>query len=270
MAITTVDGILAGAKPPNFFRKDIITLAAGQTASTFFTAGFPGAALAPTPGLSGAALTTYAGQIPFTNPSAGQKTYLTKFSAFSFGVGSAQYAGILCDRLWHNSGITINSGSVQNINSVVFPARDNNGTTNGDGVLLGLEFSSTGGSNTPTITVSYTNSAGISGRTATSEIATVASAPAGHFYRLKLQNTDIGVRSIQTLQFGGTGWTSGTAHLVAYRILQIQNFLGQAGLFVSNPMTTGLPILHNNTVPFILAKANFSGAMVGMMSVSQG
>lgn len=269
MAITTVDGILAGAKPPWFFNKNIPTLAAGQTASTFFTTGFPGAALAPTPGISGAALTTYAGQIPFTNPSAGQKTYLTKFSVYVAGVNS-QYVGILCDRLWHNSGITINSGAVQNINSVAFPARDNNGTTNGDGVLLGLEFSSTGGSNTPTITVSYTNSAGTSGRTATSEVATVGSAPVGHFYRLKLQDTDIGVRSIQTLQFGGTGWTGGTAHLVAYRILQLQNFFGQGGLPVSNPMTTGLPILHNNTVPFILAKSNFSGGVNGMMAVSQG
>lgn len=269
MAITTVDGILAGAKPPQFFNRSIITLAAGQTASTFFTAGFPGAALAPTPGLSGAALTTYAGQIPFTNPPAGQKTYLTNFSAYVTGVNS-QYVSILCDRLWHNSGVTINSGAVQNINSVVFPARDNNGTTNGDGVLIGLEFSSTGGSNTPTITVSYTNSAGTSGRTATSELATVSAPATGQFFRLKLQNTDIGVRSIQTLQFGGTGWTGGVAHLVAYRILQIQHVFGQNGLSASSPMITGLPILYDNTVPFILAKSNFSGTMRGIMTVSQG
>jgi len=272
MAITTVDGIIAGAKPPQFFSKfHANAYVAGQVFSTFFLAGIPGRALAPTPGINGASLTSYAGQIPFSNPSAGQNTYLTRFAVFQYNTNN-QANALLCDRIWHNSGITTNSTATQNIVTATFPARDNNGTSNGDGYLLGLEVSATCGAQSPTISVSYTNSAAtpVAGRTATSQIATTASPPVARFFPLNLESTDKGVSSIQSITFGGTTWTSGTVHLVVYRILQVAQPSTLAGPSTASPMQTGLVRLYDNTVPFMLIQ-NVQGVQtLAMMNVSQG
>jgi hypothetical protein len=271
MAITTVDGILAGAKPPQFFSKFANALAAGQVSSTFFLGGIPGRAAAPTPGINGQPLTSYAGQIPFSNPPAGQNTYLTRFTVFGFNTNNQANVS-LCDRIWHNSGITINSTATQNIVTGTFPARDNNGTSNGDGYLLGLEVSANCGSQTPTISVSYTNSAStpVSGRTATSQIPTTITPVVSRFFPLSLQGTDKGVSSIQSITFGGTPWATGTVHLVVYRILQVAQPSAGAAPATVSPMQTGLIRLYDNTVPFLLTQNVQGVTFLGTMSVSQG
>ena len=102
MAITTVDGIIAGLQVPQpFFKVGATMEAIGVLHSLFYTTGVPGAAVAPTPGLAGAALTTYAGQIPYTNPGAGNG-YLAGVNVNATLVGTL----LVCDRLWHNSGFT--------------------------------------------------------------------------------------------------------------------------------------------------------------------
>jgi hypothetical protein len=247
MAITTLDGALAGMKPPEYYSKAVTgTLVAGRPFSPFYLAGVPGAAAAPAPGLSGAALTSYAGQIPI--PAASGNTHLARFS----GISSAQSGMLLlCDRLWHNSGFTITSTAAQTVNSVAFPARDKNGTTNGDGVILGVEVSAATGSGTPTITASYTNQAGTAGRTGTNTVATVATSAAGTFYPIGLNAGDTGVRSVQTLTLSAT-WTSGTIHLVAYRVLATLE-LSAAGLpNAVDALTSGMPRLYDTSVPFLI------------------
>lgn len=247
MAITTLDLALAGMKPPSYFSKAVTgTMVAGRPFSPFYLAGVPGAAAAPTPGLAGAALTSYSGQIPI--PAASGNTHLARFS----GVSSAQ-AGmlLLCDRLWHNSGFTITSTGAQTINSAAWPARDMNGSTDGVGVQLGVEISSATGSGTPTITVSYTNSANTSGKTATNSVATVATSAAGTFYPIGLAAGDTGVRSVQTLTLSAT-WTSGTMHLVAYRVLATLE-LPAAGIpNAVDALTSGMPRCYDTTVPFLI------------------
>jgi len=247
MAITTLDLALAGMKPPSFFSKAVTgTMVAGRPFSPFYLAGVPGAAAAPTPGLAGAALTSYAGQVPI--PAASGNTHLARFS----GVSSAQ-AGmlLLCDRLWHNSGFTITSTGAQTINSAAWPARDMNGSTNGVGVILGVEISGATGAGTPTITVSYTNDANTSGKTATNSVATVATSAAGTFYPIGLAAGDTGVRSVQTLTLSAT-WTSGTMHLVAYRVLATLE-LPAAGIpNAVDALTSGMPRCYDTTVPFLI------------------
>jgi len=267
MAITTLDGALAGMKPPSFLSKAVSgTLVAARPFTPFYTAGVPGAAAAPTPGLAGAALTSYAGQIPI--PTASGNTYLAKFD----GVSSAQ-AGVLllCDRLWHNSGFTITSTGAQTINSVAWPARDANGSTNGNGVILGVEISGATGAGTPTITVSYTNDANTSGRTGTNSVATVASSAVGSFYPISLAAGDTGVRSVQTLTLSAT-WTSGTMHLVAYRVVAILP-LSAAG--VPNGLdafTSGMPRLYDNTVlfPIFIPQTTTTTQISGGVICTQG
>ena len=247
MAIVSLDGALAGMKPPAFYSKAVSgTLVAGRPFSPFYLAGVPGAAVAPTPGLAGAALTSYAGQLQI--PAASGDTHLARFS----GVASAQSGMLLlCDRLWHNSGFTITSTGAQTVNSVAFPARERNGSTNGEGVQLGVEISGATGAGTPTITANYTNQAGTASRTATNSVPTVATSAAGTFYPIGLAAGDTGVRSVQSLTLSAT-WTSGTMHLVAYRVLATLE-LPAAGIpNAVDALTSGMPRLYDTSVPFLI------------------
>lgn len=247
MAITSVDLALAGMKPPSYITKALTgTMVGARPFSPFYLAGSPGAAVAPTPGLAGEALTSYGGQIPV--PAASGNTHLARFS----GVSSAQ-AGVLllCDRLWHNSGVTITSTGAQTVNSVAFPARDANGSTNGEQVLIGLEVSAATGAGTPTLTLSYTNQAGTAGKTGTNSVATVATSAVGTFYPIGLAAGDTGVRSIQTYTQSAT-WTSGKVHLVAYRVLASLE-LPAAGIpNAVDALTSGMPRMYDGSVPFLL------------------
>ncbi|TXH58376.1 MAG: hypothetical protein E6Q97_02310 [Desulfurellales bacterium] len=247
MAITTVDGAIAGMQPPVEFAKNVTgTLVAGRPHSLFYLAGIPGAATAPSPGVGGAALTTYAGQLPWANPSSGN-SYLARLQAQATIGGSL----LLCDRLWHNSGLSVTSNTSQNVNSVAWPARDRNGSTNGDGVFVGLEVSSGLGAGTPTLTLGYTNSAGVDTRSGTNIQATVASSIAGTFYQFGLAAGDVGVRSIQTYTQSAT-MTTGAHHLVAYRILARLELTSANVPNALDLLTGGFPRLFDNTVPFLL------------------
>lgn len=129
------------------------------------------------------------------------------------GVGCGH--AMVLDRLWDNSGLSVTSTSAQSVSSAAWPARDINGSTNGEGVYVALEVSTGLGNGVPTVTLDYTNSAGTAGRTGTLTIP-ANSSPAGMFYWFGLQAGDTGVRSIQNFTLSAT-CTSGAFHLVAYR-----------------------------------------------------
>jgi hypothetical protein len=169
--------------------------------------------------------------------------------------------------MWHNGGFTITSATSQTVTSAAFPARDNTGTTDGAGVLLGLEVSASCGAAAPTITIGYTNSANTATRSATNYIATANSPAAGSFFPIGLQAGDIGVRSVQTLTLS-VSWISGTINLVAYRPLAA---LECTAAFVPNAidaLTSGFPRLFNDTVPFLVfipsttTTSNITGSVV--------
>lgn len=263
MAITTLDGVLAGMLPPVTFAKAATpTLVAGRPHSLFYLAGMPGAAAAPTPGLSGAALTSYAGQLPFSNPPSGN-SYLARLQAQATIAGTL----ILADRLWHNSGLSLTSTTAQTINSVAWPARDANGTSNGEQVMIGLEVTTATGAGTPTFTMSYTNQDGVAGKTGTGILTGVATSAIGAFYPMGLAAGDRGVRSIQTFTLSAT-WTSGAASLVAYRELARLELTAANVPAAIDAVTSGFPRLFNDTVPFLIfvpsttTASNISGQMV--------
>lgn len=244
MAITTIDGVIAGMRPPENLYKVGAATTVGRFYSPFYVAGLPGAATAPSPGLSGAALTTYSGALPWTNPSSGN-SYLARLT------GSCNVAGtlLLCDRLWHNSGILVTSTASQTINSATLPARDNNGTTYGEGVMVGAEVSTVMGAGTPTWTMVYLDSGGTTATvTSAAQSATMA---VGSFIPMALAAGDTGVQKIVSWTQSAT-MTSGVYHLVAYRII------ARLGLPVANcdfsidAVTSGFPRLYDDTVPFLL------------------
>lgn len=265
MAITTLDGIVAGLLQPRPFLKVGAATVAGRWYSPFYVAGLPGAAVAPAPGIAGEALTTYAGQIPWVNPGAGN-SYLARLS------GAANVAGRLrlCDRLWHNSGISSTLTTSQTINSAAFPARDRTGTTNGEDIFIGAEVSTVMGAGTPTWTMGYTNSAGTAGRSIVTA-AQAATMAVGSFIELPLAAGDLGVRSIQTWRASAT-MTSGVYHLVAYRVLaELEISLANVGAQL-DAIACGFPRLFDNAVPFFtwLPSTTTAPVLSGSINFAQG
>lgn len=247
MAITTLDGALAGMRPPEYFAKAVSgTLVAGRPMNLNYLAGVPGAMVANSAGLNGLALTSYAGQIPI--PAASGNTHLARFS----GVSSAQGGLLLlCDRLWHNSGLVVTTTTAQALTSATWPARDTNGSTNGVGVMVGLEIMTATGAGAATPTISYTNDAGTAGKTGSMRVAYAASSIAGTFYPFTLAAGDTGVRSVQSCTLG-VSMTSGSISLVAYRVLATLELVGAGIPNAVDALTSGLPRLYDTTVPFLL------------------
>jgi len=184
-------------------------------------AGFPGAWAVGTPGLNGRVTdgTTVAdnGSIPVANPSTGQN-YITELQLS----GSVNHSHVFFDCLWVNSGIVVTTTTAQAITTPTLPARDINGSTNGEGCMIAL-LVTTANTNAAVIsnaTVSYTNSDGTAGRTATLSAIVGSQIPAtpviGTLIWFNLAAGDKGVRSIQSITLG-TSLVAGAVSLMITR-----------------------------------------------------
>lgn len=213
MALTGSAGLQAGLRPPLLYDKVSLGGTTDIHKSLWACTGMPGAGGYDTT-LNGVTCdsTTAGALYPWTNPVSGE----TRLARWELSGDHANSSFFLLDRIWHNGGYTITSTSAQNSTTPTWGARDANGSTNGDGVLLMLEVSATVGAATPTITVSYTNSAGTAGRTGVNMVTTRSAAGASSCYLISLQAGDTGVRSVESLTLSAS-WISGTINLVAFR-----------------------------------------------------
>ncbi len=252
MAITTLDGLVAGLTSWQDVMKTGFTgEAAGQFHSSWYLAGMPGAGSVITPGVAGVTLVgpSVSGQIGFPGTVAGKNIYLARFeAAHAGGIGVV----ILADRLWQNSGLSPTTATAQTVNSTTWD-RDAifDGAFAGDGVQVGIEVTTslTNGSAVSGATLSYTNEAGVSGRTGT--FATIpATAVAGTVVPMNLAAGDRGVRSIQTITHPTL--TGGAYSLIAWR--QVASVgVPTANIGVQQDgLSLGLPRLHDNSVPFLM------------------
>lgn len=271
MAITTLSGVEAGLKPPFYFSKAPSgTKGAGIFRSQFYATGSPEAAATPSPGIAGDALTSYAGQIPFANPASGN-AYLARLDGPTATRTGGLVGALICDRLWHNSGIDGTSTSAQTVNSVTFPARDANGSTDGEGIVVAMEFvNSTSSAAGMVASLSYTNSAGASGRTASTPALLSGGNSIGDFYFFNLDAGDTGVRSIQSVTLSTSLGVAAPIALVACRVIAMA-----AQAFANEPysqqdaIAAGFPRLYDNTVPFVVhvADSAASGSTGGNMTL---
>ena len=247
MAITA-DSILAGYQPGyRFIKVATPTLVAARAHSLFYLAGKPGAAAVPSPGVNGASLTSYAGQLPTFDPNPGVTTLrMARLQAMATQAGTL----MLCDRLWHNSGLDVTLTTLQSLDSGTLAARDNNGQANGVGVMAGLEVNSALGAGTPTWTLTYTDAANNPSHTATNIIPSAASSALGAFYEFGLAAGDAGIRKITGFQSNATA-TSGGFSLVLYRkIASLELSANLTGAI--DFMTGGCPESWVSTVPFLI------------------
>lgn len=264
MAITTLDGAIAGFQAPKPFIKTGATMAAvgamrGYT--PWYAAGNPGASTATAIGINGEAATpalaSTGGRIPRTNPGAGN-AYLGRLAVTASTAGTLW----LIDRLWQNSGLVVTSTAAQAITPAALPSRDGAGGTNGANVMAAIEWSAAGGAGTPTVTLTYTDQDGNTGATGT--FTGVASPPVGTFEIFTLAAGDTGVRAPTSFIQSATR-TSGTMHLVLFRpIAQVEVTSANIGNAI-DALTSGLPRIYNDSVlqlvwfPSATTATNFIG-----------
>lgn len=230
--------------------------AIGYWYTTAKDAGFPGAWLPGTPGVNGritdGTVAADFGCLPIANPSTGGN-YLTEVNM----AASVNHTHVLFDCLWVNSGLVVTTTTAQAITTPTLPARDLNGTTNGEGCSIALYFSaaSTLAAAGANLTVSYTNSDGTAGRTATLLAIAGSQVPAtpvvGTIVFFNLAAGDRGVRSIQSITLG-TSMLTGTIHLMITRDIatigttipnvNAQKIIGMPGIRLYN----GTTLLHCN------------------------
>ena len=258
----------------SFMKTGTASDAAGYWYSTYKDGGFPGAWAPGTPGINGRVTdgTTAAdnGCIPIKNPSVGAN-YLTELTMAS----SVNHSHLFFDVLWVNSGLNVTTLTAQAITTPTLPARDLNGTTDGEGCVIGLYFhaASTLAATNALSTVSYTNSRGVSGRTATLTAIAGSQAPAtpviGTTLWYNLAAGDTGVRSIQSFTIGATSWLTGTISLFIARDIAT---IGTTIANVTAQKVIGMPgiRLYNGTCMHhcVLASATtatfFAGELVVM------
>jgi hypothetical protein len=248
---------------------------AGYWYGTFKDAGFPGAWAPGTPGVNGritdGTVAADYGCIPVPNATVGGN-FLTELHM----AASLNHSHFFYDVLWVNSGLVVTTiSSVQAIASPALPARDLNGTTDGEGCVIGLYFSaaSTLAAVNALSQVTYTNSKGVAGKIATLTAIQGSQAPAtpvvGTVLWYNLAAGDSGVRSIQGFNIGATSWLTGTINLFIARDIAA---LGTTIPNVATPKMISAPgirlyngsCIHHSILASVATATFFAGELVVM------
>lgn len=203
-ATTEVEGTVT--RPVNFYKSGTAADATSYWYSFWKDTGFPGAWSPGTPGVNGRNTSgtnvADAGCLPLWTPTG--SLYITENSIGTTQLGSF----LLADVLWVNTGLNVTTTTAQNITTPTLPARDFQGTTSGIGCMIGI-VTTTANTNVATIsnsTISYTNSLGTAGRTATLIANAGDQFPAtpviGNAVWFQLATGDTGVKSIESVTLG--------------------------------------------------------------------
>jgi hypothetical protein len=182
-------------------------------------AGYPGAWAPGTPGVNGRVTDGTAsadfGCLPVPAAATGAN-FITELQMQA----SLNHSHLFFDCLWVNSDIVVTTTTAQTITTPTLPARDVNGETNGEGCMIAM-LTTTANTNASAIantTISYTNSKGVAGRTATLTAmagSQIPSSPAiGTIVWFNLDAGDTGVKSIESITLGTT-----VANVMAQKVI---------------------------------------------------
>jgi hypothetical protein len=209
MSISTMDGLVAALASTN---QDFAFYSPNQTN---IAGGFVNLGRAGVTSFGQAAIPTVAGSgghIPTDVPpgyptivagAGGTTLYLARMDGFSTQTGTL----FIYDRIFAASGF---SGTVTSAQTITAPpslpsARAPN---SGDGLEIFLESYTATGSTASNVTVQYTNSAGTAGRSTVLETFTNIF-PINRLQKLRYQDGDTGVQSIQSVTLSASTLTAG-------------------------------------------------------------
>ena len=272
MAITTRDQLVAAlaSGTRTGWWKASFTSVAGQWMASFRAAnGFPNASSLATPTTTGRALDrTSSGAMPIPAAASGKSIYLAKMSLNGTVTGTVQFA----DRLVEWGGLSGTVTTAQSLSAVSLPARAGSGV----GVEIWLDwYTATGATLSASVTASYTNSAGTSGRTATLVGGTPASVPANRCYRLTLQGDDVGVSPTSPIQSVTLGTSTGTAGNFGVTLRESIDAFQMTAANIGGTWgyaETGLPVIPDDACIEMLmnSTSTTTGNIFGSISFIQG
>jgi len=206
MALDTQDRLnyaLANAQNKAHSKGSFTPRAVGAYHSLWKVAGNPGPGATPATGAGAIPDDTTAGAIPFVNGAGAENNYLLYASSTSLTLSTLYFY----DRLWANSNID-DTTALHSFTSTALTRE-----TSGIGVEVWLEiYVAHAAATASTLTVSYTNQAGTTGRTGTILKPAVTDIVNEMFGPMQLQSGDSGVRAIASTQWSVTQ-TSGDAGL---------------------------------------------------------
>lgn len=188
---------------------------------------------------------TTQGGLGQTEPQAGNEKWLTQVAA------SGLVAGVLVmyDRLMHNRNISGTSVSAQTVQGEP-PNPAITRYTNGQGNIMWAEIYTAIGATLRTLTVTYTNEAGLTGRQGRASIGGTNLNERTRVIMIPLTGNDKGVRAIERVQLDATTGTVGDFGMVIGHPLAFM-CIGGAGQAGWRDFSTGLP-----TIPKIENTAN--------------
>lgn len=124
---------------------------------------------------------------------------------------------MLVDRLVHTGGL---DGTLATPQTTNLPTSALTRETTGAGVHMGLEIYTAIGASSTTVTASYTNQAGSSGRTTqATAIGNTGFSEDNRFIMLPMQQGDTGVRAVASVTLAATTGTAGAFGVVLYKPL---------------------------------------------------
>lgn len=254
MAFTKLSQTFERRRPVVSSTKD---MPLGDVAPTFSSmwnmAGTP-APVANAPGINGEALsyTGAQGELPINSSGVGEMK-LVEITALNRTSGMY----VLCDRLWHNSGLNVTTITEQAITPVGIPARDIDGTSNGAGVWAGLEVT-TAATNVAAIantTIRFTDHAGNANQVGSLVIPIPATANINSFVFFGSDSgAPLGVRSVEGITLN-TSLVTGAIRLVLFRPLVMFHTANSNAHRTgggSNALGLGAPTIPANAVLFSL------------------
>jgi hypothetical protein len=257
--------------------------AAGYWINYSKDAGFPGAAVPGAPGVNGwdtdcstatnAADPAGAAQVGahlLTDPASGN-LYLTAVTI----AGSVAEPIQLIDVLWYNSGLAVAAGAQAiAMGGGLGPARDINGSTDGEGVQAAiLALSALGNAAAvATTTITYRDSEGNSPNTGTFSALAGWQSPAtpviGTWMPFQLAAGDRGIREISSFN-SGTTFTSGTFALVLFRpLVTIPNTVANIASPVTIP-APGIRIYPNSCIMAISVGSASASTLAGTYTIME-
>jgi len=156
---------------------------------------------------------TTVGAYPLPAPVSGKSRYL--LMARTISTNLTDVAIILADRLVATSGIVMNVGTAQTVNTAALPRY-----TDGIGVCVGLETYTGLGSAGPTVSFSYTNTDGTAGQAG---VLGTANTGGNQFRCGQLAPGDKGVLSVESVTVGSPGATAANYGITLYKPIAIMH-----------------------------------------------
>lgn len=266
MAITTQDQLVSAVAAGQLvqFNKASMVTVAGFWYSHFRNPGRPGAGATPSTAAGNTLDRTSVGALAVPAPSA--TSYIS-----SAGCAASQAQTVsIADRLVETAQLSGITTTAQTVNSVALPARAA-GVTD---IELWLEiYTLAGNTASATVTCSYTNQSGTSGRTATLIGGIPATGtPINRSYQFSLQAGDTGVQSVQTFTSTTSTGTAGNLGIVLRRTGCFGFITMPGGAFNMGWAETDLSMCGDSPCLEVLSLATttLTGQLNGYVGIIQG